>query len=241
MFQFIKTFIEDIQKKALEKQEKLSNYLNSIDDEIVKNSSFLPLKRGWTNIKSHDLIIENNWNYLFQVKWFFPILFLAMFSVPIIMTLIIIGSELYNTNFQIHSDMVGEFLWPILISIIFLFPAWILFYFLYRSYLFDFQNWYFYDTIYTQKLFEFLRDEKYKNKIISLKEIQALQIISERMHGKNTTYTSYELNMILKNSSRVNIIDHWNLEEIRKNASELANKLWVKVYDITEIYVENFY
>lgn len=47
--------------------------------------------------------------------------------------------------------------------------------------------------------------------------------------------------MILKNSSRVNIIDLWNLEEIRKNASELANKLWVKVYDITEIYVENFY
>lgn len=241
MFEFVKTFMEDIAKQAQEKQEKLNNYLSSIDDEIVKKSSFIPLKRGWTNIKSHDLIIENNWNYLFQVKWFFPILFLVMFSVPIIMTLIIIGSELYNTNFQIHSDMVGEFLWPILISIIFLFPAGILFYFLYRSYLFDFQNGYFYDTRYAKKLFELIQNEKYKDKIISLNEIEALQVVSERVHGKNTSYTSYELNMILKNSSRVNIIDHWNLEEIRKNASELANKLWVKVYDITEIYVENFY
>jgi hypothetical protein len=46
MFEFVKTFMEDIQKKALEKQEKLNNYINSIDEEIVKNSSFLPLKRG---------------------------------------------------------------------------------------------------------------------------------------------------------------------------------------------------
>ncbi len=241
MFEFVKTFMEDIAKQAQEKQEKLNNYLSSIDDEIVKNSSFLPLKRGWTNIKSHDLIIDNNWNYLFQVKWFFLILFLIMFSVPIIMTLIIIGGELYNSNFQIHSDMVGEFLWPIIISIISLFPAGTLFYFLYRSYLFDFQSWYFYDTRYAKKLFELIQNEKYKDKIISLNEIEALQVVSERVHGKNTSYTSYELNMILKNSSRVNIIDHWNLEEIRKNASELANKLWVKVYDITEIYVENFY
>jgi hypothetical protein len=137
--------------------------------------------------------------------------------------------------------MFWEFVWLIIFSIIYSWLAWLIFYSLHRSYIFDFQNWYFYDTIYTQKLFEFLQDEKYKNKIISLNEIEALQIISERLHSKNTSYTSYELNMILKNSSRVNIIDHWNLEEIRKNASELANKLWVKVYDITEIYVENFY
>lgn len=236
MFEFVKTFMEDIQKKALEKQERFNNYISSIDEEIVKNSSFIPLKRGWTNIKSHDLIIENNWNYLFKVKWFFPEAFLGIFFIPIITTIII----LYSKNFEVN-NMFWEFLWLIIYSIIFSWLAWLIFYSLHRSYIFDFQNWYFYDTIYTQKLFEFLRDEKYKNKIISLKEIQALQIISERVHGKNTTYTSYELNMILKNSSRVNIIDHWNLEEIRKNASELANKLWVKVYDVTEIYVENFY
>lgn len=236
MFEFVKTFMEDIQKKALEKQERFNNYISSINEEIVKNSSFIPLKRGWTNIKSHDLIIENNWNYLFKVKWFFPEVFLGIFFTPIITTIII----LYSKNFEVN-NMFWEFLWLIIYSIIFSWLAWLIFYSLHRSYIFDFQNWYFYDTIYTQKLFEFLRDEKYKNKIISLKEIQALQIISERVHGKNTTYTSYELNMILKNSSRVNIIDHWNLEEIRKNASELANKLWVKVYDITEIYVENFY
>lgn len=236
MFEFVKTFMEDIQKKALEKQEKLNNYINSIDEEIVKNSSFLPLKRGWTNIKSHDLIIENNWNYLFKVKWFFPEEYLGIFFVPIIATIII----LYSKNFEVN-NMFWEFLWLIIFSIIYSWLAWLIFYSLHRSYIFDFQNWYFYDTIYTQKLFEFLQDEKYKNKIISLNEIEALQIISERLHSKNTSYTSYELNMILKNSSRVNIIDHWNLEEIRKNASELANKLWVKVYDITEIYVENFY
>jgi len=43
MFEFVKTYI---QKKALEKQERFNNYISSIDEEIVKNSSFIPLKRG---------------------------------------------------------------------------------------------------------------------------------------------------------------------------------------------------
>lgn len=238
MFEFIKTFMDDIQKKAQEKEDLLNNYINSIDDEIVKKSSFLPLKRWWTNIKSHDLIIDEYWNYIFKVKWLFPIVFLWLFSIPLIATLIIFLKDLQilwaNTDFW-------NYVWQIVFSLIFIAPAWLLFYFLFRSYIFDFQNWYFYDTRLTKKLFELVEQEKYKDKIIPIREIQALQIVSERVHGKNTSYTSYELNMILKDSGRINIIDHWNLEEIRKNADELANKLWVKVYDLTKIYVENFY
>lgn len=238
MFEFIKTFMDDIAKKAQEKQEKLNNYLNSIDDEIVKKSSFIPLKRWWTNIKSHYLIIDIFWNYIFKVKWLFPIVFLWLFSIPLIATLVFFLKDLQilwaNTDFW-------SYVWQIIFSLIFIAPAWLLFHFLFRSYIFDFQNWYFYDTRLTKKLFELLPKEKYKDKIIPIKEIQALQIISERVHGKNTSYTSYELNMILKDSSRVNIIDHWNLDEIRKNAENLTNKLWVKVYDLTKIYVENFY
>lgn len=238
MFEFIKTFMDDIQKKALEKQEKLNNYISSIDDEIVKNSWFTPLKHWGTNIKSHDLIIDNFWNYDFKVKWFFPIVFLWMFSIPLIVTIVILLKELsigwLNIDFW-------SYIWQIIFSLIFITPALLLFYFLFRSYIFDFQNWYFYDTRYQNKLFELIGQEKYKDKIIPIKEIQSLQIVSERVHGKNTSYTSYELNMILKDSKRINIIVHWNLEEIRKNADELANKLWVKIYDLTKVYIENFY
>lgn len=244
MLGFVKTFIEnielDIEKKAKEKQERLDAYLISVSDEIIKKTSFIPLKRWWTNIKSHDLIIDNNWNYLFQVKWFFPILFLIMFSIPIIATTIIFSIDIIIKK-TLNWDMIWDFLGQIISSLIFLAPAGILFYFLYRSYIFDFQNGYFYDTRLTKKLFEFLHQEKYKDKIIPISEIHGLQIISEWVHGKNTSYTSYELNMILKDSRRVNIIDHGNIEEIRKNADELASKLWVKVYDITQFYTENFY
>jgi hypothetical protein len=34
----IKKFIEEAQKKAFEKQEKYNNFINSIDDEIVKKA-----------------------------------------------------------------------------------------------------------------------------------------------------------------------------------------------------------
>lgn len=244
MLSFIKTFIEnitlDIEKKAKEKQEKLDTYLVSIPDEIIKKTSFIPVKRWWTNIKSHQLALDEYGNYIFKVKWFFPILLLVMFSIPLIATTIIIATD-FITKKTLSWDMIWDFFGQIIFSFIFLAPAWIVFYFLYRSYIFDFQNGYFYDTRLAKKLFELLHQEKYKNKIIPISEIHALQIISERVPGKNTSYTSYELNMVLKDSRRVNVIDHGNIEEIRKNADELASKLWVKIYDITQFYTENFY
>ena len=49
MLEFVKTFIENIElgieKKAKEKQERLDAYLISVSDEIIKKTSFIPLKR----------------------------------------------------------------------------------------------------------------------------------------------------------------------------------------------------
>lgn len=65
---------------------------------------------------------------------------------------------------------------------------------------------------------------KYEKKIISLSDVHVLQILSEYVNGKSS-FTSFELNLILKDSTRVNVIDHGNLEEIRNNAQTLANTL----------------
>jgi hypothetical protein len=56
--------------------------------------------------------------------------------------------------------------------------------------------------------------------IVPLTQIHALQIISEWVPGKNS-YTSYELNIILKDSSRINIVDHSNIKQIRLDAEKI--------------------
>jgi hypothetical protein len=66
-----------------------------------------------------------------------------------------------------------------------------------------------------------------------LEGVRALQIISERCQSKNSSYYSYELNLVLEDGSRKNVIDHGNLERLRADAEKLAAFLGKPVWDAT--------
>ena len=68
-----------------------------------------------------------------------------------------------------------------------------------------------------------------------LNEIHALQIIPESISGDSDTkgYCSYELNIVTKDASRINVVDHGDLHEIRYDAQTLAEKLGVPIWDTT--------
>ncbi len=66
-----------------------------------------------------------------------------------------------------------------------------------------------------------------------LDRIHALQIISERCRTKNSTYFSYELNLVLDDATRINVIDHGDLEDMRRDAQALATLLGKPVWDAT--------
>jgi len=61
--------------------------------------------------------------------------------------------------------------------------------------------------------------------------IYALQIIRERVRSDESTYSSYELNLIRKDKSRVNVTDHSNIKRLREDAKLLSEFLGVPVWD----------
>lgn len=63
--------------------------------------------------------------------------------------------------------------------------------------------------------------------------IHALQIISERCHSKNSSYYSYELNLVLDDATRMNVIDHGSLDDMRRDAQRLAALLGKPIWDAT--------
>jgi len=67
--------------------------------------------------------------------------------------------------------------------------------------------------------------------------IHALQIIPERItssgKGGSRSYLSYELNLVLTDGSRLNVIDHGNLDALRRDAGEIAAMLGKPVWDAT--------
>lgn len=68
-------------------------------------------------------------------------------------------------------------------------------------------------------------------KLQRLDDIHALQIIPETLSGSNSSsYMSYEINLILKDASRVNVIDHGDLKQILLDADNLGKFLNVPVW-----------
>jgi hypothetical protein len=65
---------------------------------------------------------------------------------------------------------------------------------------------------------------------VHLKSVHALQVISE-YHGGKGSYTSYELNLVLVDGTRVNVVDHGDLARIRKDGASLAEFLGVPLWD----------
>ena len=61
--------------------------------------------------------------------------------------------------------------------------------------------------------------------------IHALQLISEHCRGNKSSYYSYELNLILNDGSRMNVIDHGNKKELEEDAMTLSAFLDKPVWD----------
>jgi len=64
-------------------------------------------------------------------------------------------------------------------------------------------------------------------------DIAAIQIVSERLSGKNSSYTSWEINIISHDAQRLNVMDHGNRKSIEEDAEKLAEFLDVPVWENT--------
>jgi hypothetical protein len=68
---------------------------------------------------------------------------------------------------------------------------------------------------------------------VQLDRIHALQLVSEHVKSDDSSYHSYELNLVLKDGARMNVVDHGKLESLRKDAQELARFLGKPLWDAT--------
>lgn len=69
--------------------------------------------------------------------------------------------------------------------------------------------------------------------VVPFSQIHALQIVSEFISGKFDNYVSYEINLVLKDSTRINIVDHKDIGQIRLDAQKISTFLNIPVWDIT--------
>lgn len=216
-------------KEFIEKLKKLSRQRVPFDpsrfnDPIAMKTEWIPAKGGGANFKTHNLVQVNRNRIIFRSSigarlfyGFFLLMGLGFafgFSYP----------QFLEGNFSFSF----ESLFPILFGLLFAIIGGLLMYYGTKPIVFEKGSGYFWkgrknpETVYN------INDRKNCTK---LKEIYALQIISELVRGDKSSYYSYEINLVLIDGSRINVIDHGKIEKIREDAKKLSQFLGKPVWD----------
>ncbi len=190
----------------------------SLEDSIKSQVSKSPLKPGGTNFRTHVLIQPSSSKFAYK-----PSVGAAIFS--FIFLAVGLGVLFFSVYPQHGHTGPGWFL--ILFGLIFASVGGFMFYNFYKPIVFDKQLGVYYNTY---KIKNQQSDKDSEKNYFPLQSIIALQIIGERIKSKKGSYGSYELNLVLKDGTRTNVIDHGNLQSIIDDAHELERFLNVPIW-----------
>jgi hypothetical protein len=71
-----------------------------------------------------------------------------------------------------------------------------------------------------------------RGRVLAFDDVLALQLLSEHLRDSDgDTFTSVELNLVMKDSSRLNLVDHGDRRRVREDAARLAFATGWKVWD----------
>ena len=216
-------------KKLMCKLLKLTSEQNAFDpsqlnDPVAMQTSWTPAKSGGANFQTHKLVKVNTYRLEFRAsigaKLFYLIFLLVGIGVLIGVSFVKLSSG--GLSFNIDTIM------PLAMGLIFTVIGGAMVYFGTRPIVFDKTKGAFWKARQSPAALSMKQDRKH---FAELERIHALQLIAEYVRGNKTSYYSYELNLVLGNGDRVNVIDHSNESKLREDARTLSAFLEKPVWD----------
>lgn len=208
--------------------EKIRSFLKSLSDDfdpsvfndpIALQTGWGPLKRGGANFKTH--VLEQTTEGLVFKPSIGMVIFSGIFGVA---GIVVLGVCLYNVSLKATSVPV-EIL--AIFGVVFTAVGFALFYFGTRPKTFSTRHKVYW--VGRRKEQSLPPSERVKD-YTRFEDIHAIQIISERVRSKNSSYTSYEINLVKKDASRVNVVDHGNYSAASNQAQIIADLLEVPLW-----------
>ena len=201
-------------------EQRMQELATRFNDDIAKKTSWEPLKSGGANFKTHNLLKQSS-NVIKYTMSIGAKIFLAIFAVVGIGGLVAAMYIIF-----IKGDSNG----------------WI---FLLFGSIFSLVSFFMYKTIGKPIILDRTMGFVYKGfkppkfsgmqaentEMTYFNDVHAIQIIKEYIRSNKSRYYSYELNLVLKDATRVNIIDHGNYPQISKDAEEISKFIGKPVWD----------
>ncbi len=202
-------------KKGIHQEVIEAKENRETSDRIIDNVDTFPLKPGGANFKTNRLSISDKTRAIYK-----PTIWAVLFC--IIFIAVGIGVPIFTL---LNKDN-APFVWITLIAgPIFLAVGCYILVVITKPRVFDKKRGYYYRS--------FKNDINNITNKTKLDKIVALQIIGEVISDDDGSYNSFELNLVLKNSERINVVDHGNLRAIIKDAQYLSDFLNVPIWHAT--------
>lgn len=196
----------------------------TFNDPLALKTEWLPLKPGGANFKTSHLhrITSTRWEFRSStaMKCFSGLFFII--GIAVCMTVL--------SKFIPPADNSPDsaLLFLTIIGVFFSLAGGLLGYSSLVPAVFDKDRGYFSRN---RKKPEHLADPSKLKNYVELNRIHALQLLKERCKANKSSYDSYELNLVLDDATRMNVIDHGNLDSIRDDARGLAEFLGKPLWD----------
>lgn len=210
-------FMTDIQEIKLN-EVKVEVKLADTDDPIASKVKWEPAKSGGSNFKSQAIKEEDN--CIVVSRSMGGKLFALCFAIPGAIALCSVPYNLIRGEYFLSVFML---LWGGIFAAVGFFMLFGI-----KPFTFDFTRGVYYRG--KKMPFEASGDVEQHG---YLSDIHAIQILSERIRSQDSgSYTSYELNLVMKDAQRVNVMDHGaDVDEVAKKiASQLGIPIWKASY-----------
>lgn len=194
------------------------------DDPVAMQTQWTPAKRGGASFRTHKIMAADPNRLEFKTaasaKLFY--LFFALMGLVFVGVFLVTNFSSGKVSLNISTIM------PALFGLIFAVIGGVVYYFGSAPIVFDKYKASFWKG---RKAPDEVADRRKLKYYTELGNIHALQIISEYVRSSKNSYTSYELNLVLRDGKRINVVDHGNLEKLREDAKTLSSFLGKPVWD----------
>lgn len=215
----MKHYERGLSSEVIEARENALNNENLSSKSAV---STLPLKAGGSNFKTTVLVKESSSKLRYK-----PSIGAGLFSFVFLsvgLTILFFG---LIAEYPFHFEKFSSYWFFILFGLIFTGAGVFLVYSFYKPIVFDKRLGLHYKT-YNFKLHR--NERNASDNYIALNHIIAIQIIGEHVQSNKSSYKSFELNLVLKDNTRKNVIDHGDLKTIIDDAHVLSAFLGVPIW-----------
>lgn len=197
---------------------------SSFNDPIAMQTKWTPAKGGGASFRTHKLVNINSYRMEFRVSAG-AVVFYLMFLLMGLSVMIIFSIANFSAN---DKPPFIAIIMPLSVGLVFTIIGACMLYFGTAPIVFDKQKGFFWKG---RKAPDEVFDKTTIKHFTELENIHALQLISEYCRGNKSSYYSYELNLILKDGNRINVVDHGNQRKLKEDANTLSAFLEKPVWD----------